>query len=124
MVGVVLRHLAAFLIGVGGVLALARYAPPAEQPIVWLVGGLVIGLVGALVGRGWLGFLFVATGVAVGVWLDPTRSASAAGSVFDTVSEASMAYAGALIGAVVAYAAATMAMGARRVSRPNGLRRA
>jgi hypothetical protein len=112
------RHLASFLIAVAGALALSRLAPGVDQPLVWLVGGVAIGLVCGVVGGGWLGLLFVVAGLWIGLWFDPIRQAELPADTLHALSAVGPAYLAAVTGASVAYAVALLI---RRRLRESGL---
>lgn len=104
LVSPVARHLASFLVAVVGALALSRVAPGVDQPLVWLVGGLVIGAICGALGGGRLGVLFVVAGLWIGMWFDPTRQAEPAADTLHALGTVGPAYIAAVIGAIVAYA--------------------
>lgn len=114
----VARHLASFVIAVAGALALSRVGPGVDQPLTWLVGGLVIGAVCGVLGGGWLGVLFVVVGLWIGMWFDPTRQAEPAADTLHALGTVSPAYIAAVTGAIVAYA--LVSVGLRR-ARDSGL---
>lgn len=119
----VVRHLASFLIAVAGALALSRIAPATDQPLVWLIGGLVIGLVCALLGRGWLGLLFVVAGLSIGIWFDPNRQFETGADMLHALGSVGPAYLAAVTGACVAYALVLFVLrrlrGSELIQRPS-----
>lgn len=114
----VARHLAVFLIAVGGALALSRIGPGVDQPLAWLLGGLAIGFACGVVGGGWMGLLFVVAGLWIGLWFDPDRQAGPAAETLDALSEVGPAYVAVVIGACAGYAVALLVL--RRL-RESGL---
>ena len=110
----VARHLASFLVAVVGALALSRV----DQPLTWLVGGLVIGAICGVIGGGWLAVLFVVAGLWIGMWFDPTRQAEPAVDTLRALGAVGPAYLAAVTGAIVAYA--LVSLGLRR-ARDSGL---
>jgi hypothetical protein len=104
LVSPTVRHLASFLIAAAAALALSRIAPGVDQPLVWLLGGLAIGLICGLLGGGWLGLFFVVAGLSIGLWFDPNRLAEAGADTLHALSAVGPAYLAAVTGAIVAYA--------------------
>ncbi|MDP8905602.1 MAG: hypothetical protein M3N29_09895 [Chloroflexota bacterium] len=64
------RHLAVLLLGAGVMLALvAPGSPIGSDQAMWLVLGGAAGVIAGLIGRGWLGLLFLLSGIAAGLLL-------------------------------------------------------
>ncbi len=117
------RHLGGLLIAAAGVLALSRIAPGLDQPVVWLAGGLAIGLVCGLLGGGWLGVFFLVAGLSIGLWFDPNRQAEPGRDTLHALSAVGPAYLAAVTGAIVAYAVALLVLrrlrGSGLIQRPS-----
>jgi len=118
LTGPVARHVAVFLIAVGGALAVLRIGPGSDQPLAWLLGGLAIGFTCGVVGGGWMGLLFVVAGIWIGLWFDPNRQAEPAAEALDALSAVGPVYVAAVIGASAGYAVALLVL--RRL-RESGL---
>ena len=118
LVSPMVRDTAILLISAAGAVALSRMAPAADQPIVWLLGGLVIGLACGLIGGWWLGLLFIAAGLSIGVWLDLDRHSEPAFDTLHVLGAVAPAYLAAIGGASATYAGVLLVV--RRV-RASGL---
>jgi len=118
LVSPMVRDMAIFLISAAGAVALSRMAPTADQPFVWLLGGLVIGLACGLIGGWWLGMIFVAAGLGIGLWLDLDRHSEPSLDTLHVLRTVAPAYLAAISGASVTYAVTLLVV--RRV-RASGL---
>ena len=118
LVSPVARHTAGFLIAVIGAMALSRANPGADEPVTWLLGGLLIGAACGLLGGGWVGLLFVVAGLWIGTWFAPDRPVEIDPDTLQRLGTVGPPFLAAVAGASVAYA--VVLVGLRRV-RPSGL---
>jgi hypothetical protein len=69
MTAALLRHGLVLVLAVAAVwtLGVTLNRPVAEQPVVWLATAVLVGVLAAIVARGWLGAVFLVAGMALGV---------------------------------------------------------
>jgi hypothetical protein len=110
------RHAAAFLIAAQVAYWLSAAVRPADQPVPWLLSGVIVGALAGLLSRTWLGAVFVTVGASVGLVLDLQRH----GAAFDELAASGAIYAGALLvaglTALLTAAAVELALGRIRAS--------
>ncbi len=105
------------LIFVGGAVAayvVAAQLPVGGQPLVWLAGAVVLGLASALIGRGWLGLLFVLVGLGIGLALELHLRVGPGSEAVHELGRHGPIYLAAAAVLVVTYAATLIAIGLLR----------
>jgi hypothetical protein len=102
------RHTAILLIGASVVLILGRLAPIESQPTAWLLAGLALGLLTALIGS-WYGLLFLVSGLLAGAALDLAARFTATAEAAGQLAAAGPSYAAMVVVAIGAFAVARLA---------------
>jgi hypothetical protein len=91
-----LRHaLVGAIAGVGAYL-LARHAPAPQQPLAWLLAGVIVGAVAGPIGRNFLGVLFAITGWIIGLLLELHLRLGAGPAAADELMQAAITHLAAL----------------------------
>jgi hypothetical protein len=111
-----LRHGLVLALAAAATYLFAGAVPATEQPATWLVAGAVLGVVAALLGRRWLGLLFMVLGAGIGLLLHLNVRLGSGEEAMHQLSENAVVYGGALAVMVVAYVAtvAVLAIAFRR----------
>jgi hypothetical protein len=98
-----LRHALVLALTAAATYLFAGGLPATEQPATWLVAGAALGVVAALLGRRWLGLLFMVLGAGIGLMLRLNVSLGSGEEALHQLSESAVSYAGALAAAVAGY---------------------
>ena len=99
------RHAVLLLLGVGAVLlpSLVLGQSITAQTATWLVTAAVAGVVGGLIGRSWLGLVFVIAGIGLGVGLLLALRLGLTAATQDHLAEHGLEYIALLPTALVGY---------------------
>lgn len=107
LAAVFVRH-TLVLVGAALVAYLVGRAVPAEgRSAVWLGAAVALGLIAALVARGWLGVIFLLVGAGLGTLLELHLRTNGGPALGDAIADGRGIYLAALAAAVVAYLALT-----------------
>lgn len=99
------RHVLLLVLAAAAAYLLAGALPATEQLVTWLIAGAALGVIAALLGRRWLGILFMVLGAGIGLLLHLNVRLGSGEEATLRLSENAVLYAGALAAAVVAYVA-------------------
>ena len=100
---VLLRHGSGLLAGVLLLALVAGQSPSGDQPILWLAAAAVAGAVSGLLDRGWMGLLFVAVGLALGIAFDVATRHHSTTEAAEAFASAAPLYLAVLLGGAAAY---------------------
>jgi hypothetical protein len=102
------RHLALLVIGAFVVLLLGRLAPIEQYATAWLIAGLALGVLTALVSN-WYGLLFLASGLLIGSALDLALRFAPTSAAADQLAAVGPSYVAMIIVAMASFALAAFA---------------
>ena len=110
MTAALMRHGLVLLLAIGAVWTLGVTLDRAvsEQPVTWLATSIAVGIVAAIVARGWLGAIFLVAGMLLGIdLLIATQTASSADALA-VLREHGWLYAAMTLAALEAYLIAVL----------------
>jgi hypothetical protein len=98
------RHLVLLVFVAVDIYLLATALPVGEQPLIWFAGAAALGTIAALIARGWLGLLFLLTGLGAGLLVELHWRLVTTERVAQELSANGEVYLGALVAGALGFA--------------------
>jgi hypothetical protein len=111
MASLFLRHALVFAGLAFLAFGLRTYMSVEQQPLLWIGGAAIVGLLSALIAGGWLGLLFLALGALVGVLLEVHLRIGPGAAAARDLQSSGPTLAAALLAMLLAYAGGMVLLG-------------